>query len=58
MGTTLSAIMTDTQTVLTSGISMAGDVINFITSHPLICVPVLFGFAGFGVGLLRRVFNW
>lgn len=56
--TTLSAILTDTGSIVTSGISWAGQVLGFITSHPIVYVPILFAFAGFGVGLLRRVFNW
>lgn len=56
--TALTDILAAAGNVITAGIGWAGDVLSFITSNPIVYVPILFAFAGFGVGLLRRVFNW
>lgn len=54
---TMSAILTDIGSVVTSSMTWAGEVVTFIGSHPLVELGVILGFVGLGVGLLSRIFG-
>lgn len=51
---TMGAIITDVGTLATGTLSMAGEVVTFITSNPLVLCFSLIGFVGIGVGLVKR----
>ena len=55
----MTAILADVVTVATNLFSLAGKGAEFITSNPIIAVPVYAGIAGIGLGwlfsLLKRV---
>lgn len=34
---------------------LMGDVVGVIMSNPVLCLPIFFGVAGFGVGLAKRL---
>lgn len=52
---TMAAILTALTSIVTSIISMMGQIVTFITSNDLVLMFTLVGFCGIGVGLLRRV---
>lgn len=53
--TSMSAILTDIGSIVTSSVSWMTTVVNFITDSPLVLLFVLIGFVGIGIGLLRRL---
>lgn len=55
---TLAVIITSITSVVTGAVSWMGSILTFITDNPIVYVPILLAFAGYGVGLLRRVFKW
>lgn len=52
---TMSAILTDIGTVVTSAIGWMGSFVNFITSNPLILLFIVVAFVGLAIGLIRRL---
>lgn len=34
---------------------LMGDVVAIIIANPILCLPIFFGVAGFGVGLAKRI---
>lgn len=42
---------------LTAAIGWAGDIIETITSNPLLMIGLIMAIAGFGVGLVKRLIN-
>lgn len=53
--TTMSAILSDVGSIVTSSVSWMGSIVTFITSNPLVLMFVLLSVVGLGIGLLRRV---
>lgn len=51
----LSAILTDVSSFVTSGISWVGSYVGAITSNPLIEAFVIVSFVGLGIGLIKRL---
>lgn len=54
---TMGAILTDIGAVIQNTTTWMGDIVTFITAHPLVELGVIVGFVGLGVGLLSRVFG-
>lgn len=52
---TLGAITADIITIGSTSLTMAGEVVTFITSNPLVLAFTLFGFVGLGIGVVRRL---
>lgn len=52
---TLSAILSNITSIVTSSFQWAEQAITFITSHDLILMCVLFVFVGYGVHLVRML---
>lgn len=52
---TLSTILTNIGSIVTSAVTWMGSIVTFITANPLVELFVLVSFVGLGVGLLRRV---
>lgn len=52
---TLSSILTDIGSIVTSAVSWMGSIVTFITSNPLVLMFVVLSVVGLGIGLLRRV---
>lgn len=53
----LSTILSDITSVLSSAVSWVGTIGTTITSTPILLIGVVLGFVGFGVGLFRRLFH-
>lgn len=56
--TTLAGIISNITDIVTGIVTWMGDILDFIVDNPIVYVPILFAFAGVGVGMLRRVFKW
>lgn len=54
---TLSSVLGNITTALTSAVGWVGTIANTITSTPLLLVGCVLTFVGFGVGLFRRMFH-
>lgn len=54
-GATVSSILTDISSVVTSGMTWLGDAVTAVTGSPLLFVACTFGFIGTGIGLMRRI---
>lgn len=54
----LADIITSIGTMVTGIVTWMGSILGFITTNPIVYVPILFAFAGVGVGMLHRVFKW
>lgn len=52
---TLDQIVENVGTLVTGTVSWMGEIVNFITSNPLVMVFVTISLVGLGVGLLSRV---
>lgn len=55
MTTSMSAILADITSIVTSATSWMTQVVDFITSNPVILLGVLVPFVGLGIGLVRRL---
>lgn len=51
---TMTAILTDVSTVATSIITLMGQFVTFITSNPLVLLPIIVSIVGLGVNFLVR----
>lgn len=52
---TISTLVGDVSTIVTSGVTWIGQYVDAITSNPLIEMFVIVAFVGLGVGLIRRL---
>ena len=52
---TLSAILADITTIVTSSVSWGGSIVTFITENPIILIGFLFSFVGYGVHLVKML---
>lgn len=52
---TLDQIVENVGTLVTGTVTWMGEIVNFITSNPLVMVFVTISLVGLGVGLLSRV---
>ena len=52
---TISTILTDVSSFVTSAVGWVGDYAEAITGNPLILAFVIVAFVGLGVGLIRRL---
>ena len=52
---TLSAILADITTIVTSSVSWGGSIVTFITENPIILIGFLFAFVGYGVHLVKML---
>lgn len=57
MTTSMSAILADISSIVTSSVSWMGQFIDFVTSNSLVLLFVLVPVVGLGVGLLRRLLS-
>lgn len=52
---TISSLVGDVSTIVTSAVTWIGQYVNAVTSNPLIEMFVIIGFVGLGVGLISRL---
>lgn len=50
----MAEIITLTGTVLTGILSWCGSIVTFIVGQPLLMIPVVFGFIGMSIGVIKR----
>lgn len=55
--TTMSGILGNITSIVSSSVTWAGQFVTFITSNPLVLLCVLIVFIGTGIGILKRVMN-
>ena len=55
--TSLSGVLGDITSIVSSAAGWVGSFVTVITSHPLLLVGVVIPFVGFGVGLLKRLLH-
>ena len=54
---TLATIFENVTTGVTAAAGWAGTYADTIAEHPMLFAGVILGFIGFGVGILKRLFN-
>lgn len=54
---TISTILGDVTTMVTSAIEWIGSYVDVVTSNPLLLMFVVTAFVGLGVGLIRRLIS-
>lgn len=54
---TMSAILADIGTIVTSSFTWATQAVNFIVGQPIILLCVLFTFVGYGVHLVKMLMH-
>lgn len=54
---TLASILTDVGSVVTSALSWAGDVVDFIVANPIVMIFVIVPLVGLGIGMVRRMIS-
>lgn len=52
---TISTILTDVGSIVTSGVTWIGSFVGAITGNPLILMFVITSFVGLGIGLIKRL---
>lgn len=55
--TTITTILGDVTTFVTSAVDWLGSFADAITGNPLLLMFVITGFVGMGVGLIRRIIS-
>ena len=56
-GITISTILGNVTSIVTSAIDWMGDFATFVTGNPLVLVFVLIPLVGLGIGLFRRLLS-
>lgn len=50
----MSGFMTEVKSFFTTFLSMAGDVVTFITDNPMLLVAVIIAVAGIVIGIVKK----
>lgn len=51
----MADILSSITSIVTSAITWLGQVVNAVTSQPILLLFVVFGFIGTGIGIFRRL---
>lgn len=50
----MAELITQTGLVLTGVLKWSGDIVTFVVAQPLLLIPVVFGFIGGAVAMVKR----